>query len=191
VLRQVKQGAPCGGNSRQAHGIWRPTLFCEAHRWACWLLGPARLCLRARPLFFVALLLALGVLARHSGLSLNFSPSLPRGLYLRTREPLLRGSLVLFCLPVPWATLACERGYLARGLCPGGPEPLGKIVGALSGDEVEFGDEGLRVNGRLLPKTAPLRVDSRGRSLPSATLARLTIPPARDPGLCKPPPELR
>jgi conjugative transfer signal peptidase TraF len=198
VLRQVKQEAPCGDNSAQAHGIWRPTPIGEAHRWACWLLGPARLCVRARPLFFVALLLALGELARHSDLSLNLSPSLPRGVYLRTREPLLRGSLVLLCLPVPWAALALERGYLARGPCPGGSEPLGKIVGALSGDEVEWADEGLRVNGKLLPKTAPLFVDSRGRfrGLPgpsdAARKARaLDDPPGGDPGLCKPSPELR
>ena len=139
----------------------------------------------------MALLLALGEFARHSRLTVNFSPSLPRGVYLRTREPLLRGSLVLFCLPVPWATLARERGYLARGPCPGGTEPLGTIVGALSGDEVEFADEGLRVNGRLLSKTAPLFVDSRGQRMPRTKPASLTIPPGGDLGLCKPPPELR
>ena len=102
-----------------------------------------------------------------AGLRLNFSPSLPRGLYRTTEAAPHQGSLVLVCVPKPWASFARRRGYLGPGSCPGGTEPLGKRVAALAGDEVELAEEGLRVNGKLLRETAPLRIDSRGRPMPA------------------------
>jgi type IV secretory pathway protease TraF len=50
-------------------------------------------------------------------------------------------------------------------------------VGALSGDEVELAHEGLRINGRLLPKTAPLSLDARGQPMLRTKPASLTIHP--------------
>jgi conjugative transfer signal peptidase TraF len=40
-----------------------------------------------------------------------------------------------------------------------------KPIVAVAGDRVVLADEGMRVNGRLLPKTAPLFRDASGRSL--------------------------
>ncbi len=56
-------------------------------------------------------------------------------------------------------------------------QPLGKRIGAIPGDEVELAEGGLRVNGRLLPGTAPLAVDSRGRPMPRFEKTRLELAP--------------
>ena len=127
------------------------------------------------PLAILAFLL-LTMLGIHlAGLRLNFSSSLPPGLYRTTDPALRRGSVVLLCVPEPWATLAQERGYLARGSCPAGTEPLGKRVAALPGDWAEVTEEGLRVNGKLLRETAPLRIDSRGRRMPALSPLRFSL----------------
>ncbi len=174
---QDKKEAPCGGNPQPAHGNLRPTPGAEAHGWASALSGRARPLLRARPLGFAAVVLCAGVVASRLGLTLNFTASLPRGVYQRVDPALKRGALVLVCLPLPWAVLARERGYLGRGSCPGGTEPLGKRVAALEGDEVELTPLGLRVNGRLLPNTAPLSLDSQGRPMPRPKRTRLELAP--------------
>ncbi len=126
----------------------------------------------------MVLLLCAGGGASRLGLTLNLSASLPRGVYQRVDPTLKRGSLVLVCLPESWAALARERGYLGRGSCPGDTQPLGKRIGAVPGDEVELAEGGLRVNGRLLPKTTPLSRDSRGRPLPHLKRTRLELRPS-------------
>ena len=178
MFRQVKEEAPRGSNPPPAHGKGRPTPGAEAPGWASSLSGHARLVLRARPLGFLALLLCAGGVASRLGLTLNFTASLPRGVYLRVDPALKRGSLVLVCLPESWAALARERGYLGRGSCPGDTQPLGKRIGAVPGDEVEWASGGLRVNGRLLPKTTPLSRDSRGRPLPHPKRTHLELRPS-------------
>ena len=119
-----------------------------------------------------ALLLAgavLGVLAigaRAAGIWVNLSGSLPIGLYRTTHGPIVRGSIVVVCLPESVAAFALEREYLQPGSCPGGVEPLGKTVAALEGDTVAVRADGVWVNGHLLMASRPLIRDSRGRLLP-------------------------
>jgi len=50
---------------------------------------------------------------RAVGLHWTLTDSLPRGVYQRTHTPLVRGTLVAFCLPVPHAEFGWQRGYLA------------------------------------------------------------------------------
>ena len=177
LLMQDKKEAPSRCNPPRTHGNGRPTPGGEAPGWASSLSGRARLLLRARPLGFAAVVLCAGALLSRLGLTVNFTASLPRGVYQRVHPTLQRGSLVLVCLPESRAAFACERGYLGPGSCPGGTEPLGKRVAALEGDEVELTYLGLYVNGRLLPGTAPLSVDSRGRPMPCPEKTRLELAP--------------
>jgi conjugative transfer signal peptidase TraF len=99
--------------------------------------------------------------------SVNTSPSLPLGLYrvVPAARPRI-GDLVLVCLPPDVAAPARARGYLTRGRCASGVEPLGKRIGAAAGDTVLVTSAGLVINGRSIPSTIPLRVDSHGRALP-------------------------
>ena len=116
----------------------------------------------------VAALLCLGLVR------INTSASLPRGLYLEIPRGWLgrapaRGDLVLVCAPAAAAELARRRGYLGDGPCgagaAGGAAALGKVVLAVAGDEVRFGDAGLAVNGRAVAASRALPRDTRGRPL--------------------------
>ena len=74
--------------------------------------------------------------------------------------------LVSACLPSQVAMSALERGYLSEGTCPSGVAPVGKVIAALPGDTVDVTDSGSFVNGSLLPGSAPLLHDSKGRAMP-------------------------
>ncbi len=112
----------------------------------------------------VLLLLVAGSIA---GFRLNLTGSMPLGLYRAVPGPLVRGSLVLLCLPPHVAAFARARGYVPRGgMCPGGILPVGKPVLALPGDTVTVTATGLRVNGVPVPNSMGLATDHRGRPLP-------------------------
>lgn len=106
-----------------------------------------------------------GLFAVHLGLRFMVTSSLPLGVYRTVGGPPVRGAIVMACLPEPAARLALERGYLWSGGCPSGAVPLGKVVLAAAGDTVTVGPEGIRVNGRAVPKSQPRTRDSQGRSL--------------------------
>jgi conjugative transfer signal peptidase TraF len=109
---------------------------------------------------------------------LNLSPSLPRGVYgvAPVRRPLRPGDLVLACAPAAFGALARARGYLPGGRCPGGVAPLGKVVLAVPGDEVDVNPAGLVLNGQPLPGTSSQAADSRGRPLPHYPAGRYAVP---------------
>lgn len=94
---------------------------------------------------------------------INFSPSLPLGLYRQTSNPQAR--LAEFCPEEPYARFAITREYRSSGNCPDGGAPLMKPIVAAAGDIVEISAIGIAVNGALLPNTAPKRIDREGRSL--------------------------
>lgn len=109
------------------------------------------------------------------GLRLNTSPSLPVGLYRTTSDPAAK--LVEFCPPEPFARLAIKRGYRSAGNCSDGAAPLLKPVIAKSGDIVEISARGIVVNGRLIPNTAPIAADSKGRPLSAWQEGRYVVQP--------------
>ncbi|MGH9344886.1 MAG: conjugative transfer signal peptidase TraF, partial [Terriglobia bacterium] len=99
-----------------------------------------------------------------AGIRLNTSASLPIGLYKTTSDTTAR--LIAFCPPGLAASLSESRGYRGRGNCPDGAEPLLKPIVAASGDLVEVSPQGIAVNGRLLPNSAPRAFDTKHRPLP-------------------------
>lgn len=121
-------------------------------------------------LSIVALFVGVFLLCGLAGIRINASPSLPLGLYVPTSEA--HAPLVEFCPPEPYASLAIQRGYRTEGVCRDGATPLLKPIVAREGDWVEVSDAGVRVNGRLLPNSAPRASDTSGRPMP--TLPRYT-----------------
>lgn len=112
-------------------------------------------------------------------LRLNLSPSAPPGLWLRTAGEVSRGDWAMGCLPGAAAEFGRLRGYHPGGppaaRCPDGSLPVLKRVVAVAGDRVEVGSDGVAVNGRLLPGTAPLTHDSQGRPLPAPPSGALRL----------------
>ena len=132
----------------------------SGRRMVCWLGSPAAL-------------LAAGCLF---GLRLNLTGSLPPGLYLAARASVVRGSIVLVCLPLEVAAFARARGYVPRGgACPSGVVPIGKPVLAIAGDTVTVTPTGVLVNGAPVPNSQALATDRKGRPLPRLAAGRYLV----------------
>ena len=111
------------------------------------------------------------------GLRLNLTSSIPPGIYRVTDGPVAKGAIVIACLPAEASAFAASRGFVPHGGCPDGRSPIGKTVAAISGDSVHVADEGIRVNGRLIPNSRPLERDSHDRSLPRLAPGHYLVPP--------------
>lgn len=118
-----------------------------------------------RSIVVLAALAAIAAGVRGSGLRIQHTASLPRGLYRTVAGTPDRGTIGLWCLPPAAAAVGRARGYLAAGACPDGVEPLGKIVLGIAGDTILYRPDGVTLNGRAIPNTRPLARDSRGRPL--------------------------
>ena len=78
------------------------------------------------------------LLMRHFRVLLTLTDSsCAEGFYRLVDAPIRRGELVAACLPVSAEREGMARGYLMRGDCPGGAEPVVKVVGGLAGDQIE------------------------------------------------------
>jgi conjugative transfer signal peptidase TraF len=130
---------------------------------------------RASPIIVMgaslALLAMLFAAGFNVGLRVNLTPSYPLGLW--RIEPLARavaaGDRIFICPPPdPAFVLARERGYLGRGLCPGGFAPLIKMVAAVAGQHVVI-DGDVAIDGMHLPHSSVRLADGKGRALPTAT----------------------
>ena len=116
------------------------------------------------PVIAVASLVALG---RVFGLRISLTDSAaPAGLYRIVRGVSIeRGELVGACLPTSIAQEGLARGYLRKGDCPGGIEPVAKIVGALPGDVLEVQPGWVSVDGQVFSDSAVAARDSIDRPL--------------------------
>jgi conjugative transfer signal peptidase TraF len=89
----------------------------------------------------------------------------PAGIYRLIAAPVVRGALVAACLPAAAARTGLTRGYLQAGDCPGGAEPVAKVIGALPGDVVEVEPGGVAVNGVPFANSQTAAHDNAGRPL--------------------------
>ena len=108
-------------------------------------------------------------------LRINFTRSLPRGLYRVVGGPPSRGAIVIACLQPSIGKFARERGYVWTGDCPGDAAPVGKIVAGVAGDTIVTTAEGLSINGRQIVNTRALTRDSEGRPLRPFPFARYVL----------------
>jgi conjugative transfer signal peptidase TraF len=121
-------------------------------------------------------LLLLGVACYAVGARINTTRSIPVGLYWTSDKPVEKGAYVFFCPPqVGLFVDAKERGYIGAGFCPGDYGYMMKRILAAKKDVVSISDDGVRVNGQLLPFSAPLKADKAGRPLPRYQAARYTL----------------
>ena len=95
--------------------------------------------------------------------------SAPAGIYRLMVGPAGRGALVAACLPAAIARTGLARGYLGKGDCPAGAEPVAKVVGALPGDAVEVGPGWAAVNGVRFANSRTSARDTAGRPLAHVT----------------------
>jgi len=122
-------------------------------------------------------LFSLTGIAHLVGIRLNLSGSIPPGIYRRIDGPIVRGGLVLACLPANVGSFARGREYVPDGSCANGDAPIGKMVVAVEGDTIDVNADGVFVDGRFVPNSAPLPRDSRGRALPVLRVAHRLVEP--------------
>ncbi len=124
----------------------------------------------------VAFLVALG---RVLSLRISLTDSAaPAGIYRIVHGvPVERGELVGACLPLSIAQEGLARGYLSKGDCPGGTEPVAKMIGALPGDVLEVQPGGVSIDGTMFADSAVAERDSIGRPLPHVAWGRRQIEP--------------
>jgi len=89
----------------------------------------------------------------------------PAGIYRVSEVAARRGALVAACLPSVIARTGLARGYLQKGDCPTGAEPVAKVIGALAGDELQIEPGFVAVNGVKFPNSQTAAHDSAGRPL--------------------------
>lgn len=110
---------------------------------------------------------ALGLMFYAAGGRVNTTRSIPVGLYWTSSKPVEKGAYVLLCPPpVEAIAEAKRRGYLTTGFCPGKLGYMMKKILAAKDDAVAITDEGVTVNGAMLPLSAPMVMDKYGRALP-------------------------
>ena len=127
--------------------------------------------MRRRVLLFLAslggMIAALAAIAYFGGFRLNLTPSEPLGLWriVALQRPVETGDLVFICPPVTASfEEARRRGYVRRGLCPGGFAPLIKTVAALPGQHIEIGAN-VTVDGKPLASSIVRASDGEGRPI--------------------------
>ena len=107
--------------------------------------------------------------------------STPAGIYqMRPATSLLRGDLVSACLPSNIARFAISRGYLSvspLSECPEHAAPIGKLLLALPGDEVEIKPDFVAINGQRFAHSATASHDSGRRNLPRVPAGEYSVPP--------------
>jgi conjugative transfer signal peptidase TraF len=121
----------------------------------------------------------LAALGRVLGLRISLTDSAaPAGIYRIVRGASVKhGELVGACLPGSIAQEGIARGYLQRGDCQSGAEPVAKIVGALPGDVLEVQPGWVSVDGEVFPDSAVATYDSIGRPLPHVPWGRRQVAP--------------
>jgi conjugative transfer signal peptidase TraF len=120
---------------------------------------------------------------RIAGCRRNVSASMPLGLYQDIERPLLVGEIVAVCLPPAIATFGHERGYLGRGECEDGTQPVLKRIAAVEGDTVDVQGDAVTISfggssvakPRRLAHSEVLDRDSRGRALPHVPWGPYTL----------------
>lgn len=121
-----------------------------------------------RQIQITASCLALGLYALilNSGVFINLSDkSMPAGIYIRINERTARGTLAVTCLTPEIAAYGLERGYLKKGRCSTGIEPVMKIVMAMEDDTISIEEGSISINERSVKESRILDEDSNNRPL--------------------------
>lgn len=129
-----------------------------------------------RVLFLLFLLnFAIVFLSGYFHLRINHTPSMPKGLYRTTQNPITRDSWVEVCLSEKLSQFGFARHYLQAGTCPDGVEPTFKKVVGIAGDTVDVRPYYVAINGMPLPHSATFLTDGNGRLLPSIARGRFIL----------------
>ena len=126
-------------------------------------------------------IVCVGLVIKIAGFGINFTESMPKGVYLEHEAAAKRGDVVTFCLrDDEYIALAEEREYLSAGSCPSGLRPLLKYLAGVPGDVITIEQDAIICgpqNGIRCRWSGKIRqTDSADRPLQSQ-LQSCVIPP--------------
>ncbi|WP_211252488.1 conjugative transfer signal peptidase TraF [Maridesulfovibrio frigidus] len=106
-----------------------------------------------------------------AGYRVNFTDSMPHGIYQIIPGKPAKGDLVTFSLREdnPYFKISLDRKYLGHY----GKRPLLKTLAGTTGDNVEVTLEGININGLILSSSLLKNHDNHGRNLPSLLTSNL------------------
>ena len=107
------------------------------------------------------------ILLYQMGYRYNSTPSYPVGIYKvnSSNHKIVRGKLILICPPdTKFFRDANAKGYVAKGFCSNGYEPLIKKIAGVPGDKILI-DKYVYINGIKQPKSKVYMIDPQGNIL--------------------------
>ena len=111
--------------------------------------------------------LVIGGISYLTGVRINTTKSIPVGIYQTSNRAIGKNSYVMFCPPKnDLFDVARKRDYIGSGFCPGGYGYMMKKILAAKNDIVTINETGVYINGLLLPRSKPFKIDSAGRTMP-------------------------
>lgn len=115
---------------------------------------------------FFILLFFFGVLAivQVLGVTINITPSMKEGIYIRASGKIKRGDIVSACLSDPYKTIGLKNSYIQKGTKCNGADPVIKQVIAIPGDNVVLDKNYIKVNGVTFYLPTKIK-DSNGKNL--------------------------
>lgn len=125
---------------------------------------------------FICHAAAVGFIVHEAGYRVNFTTSMPVGIYQIVPGIPFRGDFVSFNLDEsnPYFQISLERHYLGLN----GNKPLLKVLAGMPGDRITVSKQGISINYKLIPNSQSRIIDRHGRTLPHQ-LKPMTIPPAK------------
>ena len=120
--------------------------------------------IKPKPLIIIFTLCIFAYLAIQCGVLINITPSMKRGIYIKSSNEIERGSIISLCINEPYKQQGLASQYIQKGSQCRGAYPLIKEVVAVPGDDVKLQDHYFEVNGKPLFYETQHQ-DSNGRSI--------------------------
>jgi conjugative transfer signal peptidase TraF len=119
---------------------------------------------RKYPFLILAIISSSILIIKLIGLTINITPSMKEGFYVKTGGAIKRGDIVAACLIDPYKSIGLKNHYIEKGTKCDGVVPVIKRILAIPGDNVLLTSNNIIVNNIAFPfKT--LSTDSSGRIL--------------------------
>ncbi|MCA9408677.1 MAG: conjugative transfer signal peptidase TraF [Candidatus Omnitrophica bacterium] len=118
------------------------------------------------PFYILVFCAGVSVLVFTQNLYFNiYSSSLPIGIYRKINDTPKKGMFVSSCLTVPIARLGLRNGYLMKGRCRTGIQPVMKRIYGVPGDSISLVNDRILINGEEIAGINVLDIDSKGRKI--------------------------
>jgi conjugative transfer signal peptidase TraF len=116
------------------------------------------------PIYILFSLVVIFIVIRFFDITINYTRSMPFGIYIKRSGDIGRGDIISFCLSDKYKKIGLKNQYIEYGTACDGAEALIKKVIAVPVYTVLLKKDSLRVNNQIY-KYKTKQIDSSGRAL--------------------------